>query len=211
MVTKLEPRNLVKLPPELITALGEVSARYGQIEHVLTMTIHRTEELPYAAAFEKVEELKGQKEIRKEVEKLFKQWAIKEFGPVAGADRAKSFKDLLGNWTKLANDRHDVIHCCWSVGIKDKALSGTRKGELLVKEGLPIGITDIQRLGENLKQFLVLLNKATKPGRLSGSEQDIGALPEKFTPDYSLPVSIETNSTAATTLTVSPPTTTEND
>jgi hypothetical protein len=48
-------RQLIGLPPELFAALGEVTARYGQIDHLLTMTIRRTATLSYDKAFEYVE------------------------------------------------------------------------------------------------------------------------------------------------------------
>ncbi|MCH7539713.1 MAG: hypothetical protein IH999_04855 [Proteobacteria bacterium] len=199
MTSNVELRHLINLPPNLIEALGEVSARYGQIEHLLTMTIHRTAEpeLSYDDAFAEVEKLRGGEQHSKRAKKSFNKWAIQEFGEIEGNERAEAFNDLIQNWAALAARRHDVIHCCWSVGIKDKQLSGTRKGKLLTKDGRPFGIKDIEELGDNLTQFVVLLNKATKPGRLSGPEKDIAGLPAKFSPGYIMPPIIETSATAA--------------
>ncbi len=70
MTSNLELRNLINLPPELIEALGQVSARYGQIEHLLTMTIHRTTQLSYDDAFAEVKKFRGRKEIRKRANSL---------------------------------------------------------------------------------------------------------------------------------------------
>ena len=55
MTNERIPARLINLPPELIQAVGEVWVRYGQIEHVLAMTIHRTAAISYDAAFADVE------------------------------------------------------------------------------------------------------------------------------------------------------------
>ncbi len=93
------------LPPELIQALGEVSARYGQIEHLLTMTIHRTAPISYDAAVDKVEELRSREKIRKEAKLSFNEWAIQKFGEIEGNERAEAFNDLIQNWAALTNRR----------------------------------------------------------------------------------------------------------
>ena len=203
MTSKTEPRHLIELPPELIQALGEVSARYGQIEHLLTMTIRRTAPISYAAAVAKVEELRGREKIRKEAKRSFNEWAIKKFGEIEGNERAEAFNDLIQNWSDLADQRDDVIHCCWSVGIEDKQLSGTRRGALLKWGGRLVGIEDVQKLADNLKQFVVRLNTATMPSQLSGPENEIAAMPARFSVNYIMPSGVETSATAASIFTMS--------
>ena len=150
----MELRILINLPPELIEALGQVSARYGQIEHLLTMTIHRTAKLSYDDDFAEVERRRCRKKISKKAKQSFDDWAIKKFGEIEGKERAEAFNDLIQKWTDLAERRDNVIHCCWSVGIEDKQLSGTRKGGLLKRDGRCFGIKDVEKLGNNLTQFL---------------------------------------------------------
>ena len=191
------------LPPELIQALGEVSARYGQIEHLLTMTIHRTAPISYDAAVDKVEELRSREKIRKEAKLSFNEWAIQEFGEFEGNERAEAFNDLIQNWAALTNRRDDVIHCCWSVGIEDKQLSGTRRGELLKWNGRLVGIEDVQKLADNLNQFVVRLNMATMSSQLSGPENEIAAMPARFSVSYIIPSGLETTATAAAIFTTS--------
>ena len=95
MTTNVKLRNLIKLPPDLIDALGEVSARYGQIEHLLTKTIKRTRELSYDDAFAEVKRLGsskcpqdlGRKDIRKKAKQFFDDLAKKPFGEINGKDR----------------------------------------------------------------------------------------------------------------------------
>ncbi len=101
MTKKTEPRHFMELPPELIQALGEVSARHGQIEHLLTMTIRRTAPISYDAAVDKVEELKSREKIRKEAKRSFNKWAIQECGEFEGNGRAGAFNDLIQNWAAL--------------------------------------------------------------------------------------------------------------
>lgn len=199
MTSNVELRYFINLPPNLIEALGEVSVRYGQIEHLLTMTIHRTAEpeLSYDDAFAEVEKLRGGEQHSKRAKKSFNKWAIQEFGEIEGNKRAEAFNNLIQNWAALAARRHDIIHCCWSVGTKDKQLSGTRKGKLLTMDGRLIGTEGVQKLAGNLKQFVVRLNTATMPSQLSGPEKEIAAMPARFSPDYIIPPSIETSATAA--------------
>ena len=204
MTSNVELRHFINLHPNLIEALGEVSVRYGQIEHLLTMTIHRTAEpeLLYDDAFAEVEKLRGGEQHIKRAKKSFNKWAIQEFGEIEGNERAEAFNDLIQNWAALAARRHDIIHCCWSVGIKDKQLSGTRKGKLLTTDGRPVRIEDVQKLGDNLKQFVVRLNMATMPSQLSGPEKEIAAMPGRFSLDYIIPPSVETTATAAAIFTI---------
>ncbi len=196
MASDLELRRLINLPPKLIEALGRVSARYGQIEHLLTMTIHRTTELSYDEAYAEVGGL-GRNDVRKKAKRHFRDWAIKKFRESEGNERAEAFNDLIENWTALAKRRDDVIHCCWSVGIEDEEPGGTRKGDLLTKDGHRFGINEIEGVANDLKQFVLLLNKATEPSFLSGSEKQIAAMPTRFSPGYIIPANIETSATAA--------------
>ncbi len=141
--------------------------------------------------------IRGRPNIRKKAKRSFCDWAIKEFGEIEGKKRAEAFNDLIQKWADLAERRDNVIHCCWSVGIEDEQLSGTRKGELLKTDGRRFGIKDVKRLGDNLKQFVVQLNRATMPSGLSGPEKEIAAMPSRFSPDYIVPPGMETSATAA--------------
>ncbi len=197
MTSNVELRKFIDLPPKLIEALGEVSARYGQIEHLLAMTIKRTTELSYDAAVAEVERLRSRPNIRKKAKRSFCDQAINEFGEIEGKKRAEAFNDLIQNWVDLVDQRDDVIHCCWSVGIEDKQLSGTRRGRLLKWDDRPVGIKDVEKLGDNLKQFVVRLNTATMPSQLSGPEIEIAAMPASFSVNYIIPSGVETSATAA--------------
>jgi hypothetical protein len=100
---------------------------------------------------------------------------------------SEQFNELLKEWiykvdgkyTGLADGRDNVIHCCWST--KSGQVTNTRKGELLEVDGRPFGIEDVEKLADNLKQFMVQLNRATMP--LSGPEEAIAAMPLKFSPN----------------------------
>ena len=203
MTRNLERRNLINVPPKLIEALGQVSARYGQIEHLLTMTIHRTARLSYDDSVAEVDGLRHRKDIKKRAEQFFDDWALQNFGEIEGKKRIDAFHDLIQNWADLAERRDNVIHCCWSVGTKDKHPTGTRKGELLTTDGRPFGIEDVEKLGDNLKQFVIRLNGATMPNQVFGPEEEIAAMPDKFSVRYIMPSNLETTATAAATVTPS--------
>ena len=204
MTAHLELRRLINLPPDLIEALGHVSLRYGQIEHLLTMTIHRTSGLSYEEAYAAVEKL-GREDILEKANRHFRAWAIRKFGQTDGDKRAEAFDDLTQKWPALAKRRHDVIHCCWSIGVDDEEPSGTRNGDLLRKDDQGFGIKEIEDLGNDLKQFVVLLNGATEPSLVSGSQKEIADMPTKFSLGYIIPANIETTATAAAIFTVTGP------
>lgn len=201
MASILEARQLIKLPPVLIKALGEVSARYGQIEHLLTMTIHRTGQLSYNDAVAEVERLKRRKKVNRQAKQCFNAWAINNFGEINGKERAAAFDRLIQEWADLTERRDNVIHCCWSVGCDDNQLTGTRRGKLLTRDGRPFGIKDVKLLGIDLKQFVFQLNRATEPTWVSGPESEIAEIPDRFVPGYVIPAGLETTATAAALLT----------
>lgn len=200
MDEKRELRQLMGLPTQLFAALGEVTVRYGQIEHLLTMTIHRTAKLSYDESYEYVKNMKNQKQC-KEAQECFEEWAKCTFGENEGTRRSAQFNYLLKAWIEndqcLANRRHDVVHCCWS--IKDGQLGGTRKGGLLEVDGHPARIEDVEILANNLRQFVVQLNTATMPETLSGPKEEVAVIPGTFSDSYIIPMGIETSSTCAST------------
>jgi hypothetical protein len=204
----LEFRELTGLPNELVLALGEVTARYGQIEHILTMTIKRTAkpQISWDEAFEHVKKL-NRKETRKKVTELFEQGAISEFGETEGARRSEQFNVLLEVWFDkdggLADRRDDVVHSCWS--IKEGHVTNTRKGKFLKVEGRPFGIKDVENLANNLKQFLFHLNRATMRESLSGPEEDIARFPPTYSQNYIVPTTLVSSSTAAAMPVFTPP------
>jgi hypothetical protein len=193
----LEFRKLTGLPSELVLALGEVTARYGQIEHLLTMTIKRTAkpQISWDEAFEDVKKL-SRKETRKKVKEFFEQGAISEFGETEGARRSEQFNALLAVWFDkdggLADRRDDVVHCCWS--IKEGHVTNTRKGNSLTVDGRPFGIKDVENLANNLKQFLFHLNRATIRESRSGPEEDIARFPPRYSQNYIVPTTLVSSS-----------------
>ncbi len=191
---------LIALPTELLQALGEVSARYGQVEHILTMTIIRTTVESYDEVFAEVanSNLKYRDKICRKVKSCFKDWAVKKFGEAESQQRSGKFDNLIQAWSDLAQRRHDVIHCCWSVIGADKRLGRTRKGKLFHSRS-----EDVAVLGEDLKQFVVLLNKETLTGTLTGQPEEIADLPKKFEPGRRVGPSIETASTITSLITPS--------
>jgi hypothetical protein len=198
MNCELESRSFVDLPTTLIQALGVVSVRYGQAEYLLTLTIKRTsDDLSYDEAFAKVEEIKYGDEVRREVKRRFKDWVQEKFDETEGSRRFKEFDQLINEWARLAERRHDVIHCCWTVGEKDGQLTGTRKGKLLTTDSRPLSIKDVEDLGSDLTQVVFRLNTATKLDWLSKAEKKaITILPPKFKPGWELPSNLETTATA---------------
>jgi hypothetical protein len=162
MAPKAKPkREFVDLPPALIQALGLVSARYGQIEHVLTLTLKRISDLSYDEAFLWVEETKnrGRTDRRKLVRQHFRDWAIGEFGEAEGKQRAKDFHILIDEWVDLAEQRDNVIHCAWTV--EDGQSIGSRRGMLLEIDRQPFGVENVEHLADALTRFVMRLNDAT--------------------------------------------------
>lgn len=171
MPTEYEARDLLNLPAQLFVELGNISARYGQAETILAMTIRRTEEITVEEAWQKVDALWYADRIRKEVKKAFRRWASDEFGSEEGTVRANKFSELIRKWKDYADRRDQVVHCHWSV--KDDVLTGTRKGDLLQWNGHPVGIDDLRELADNLTRIMVQLNAMTWQQGKSAPVEDI--------------------------------------
>jgi len=196
MTANLELRTLFPLPDELYAALGRVSARYGQVEHVLAVTIRRTTGISFEDACAKCRNLRA-KDMRKEAKEAYRAWAVDKHREIDGAKLASVFDDLVDKSGDLSERRHDVIHCCWS--IKDGNVTATREGTLLKWDGKPVTIPDVEKLADNLKQIVLQLNDKTLPGSVTGPEEEIGSVPLSYTPGYKVPDAISVGATATST------------
>ena len=192
-----EARKLIDIPDDLFTAVGKVSVRHGQIEHVFAMTFHRVEDITYTEAFAKVDQLRDRDSIRKAAKHSFRKWAREKLGAEVGGKCADDFDELISMWPGLYSRRDDVIHCCWSTGVDDNQLTGTRKGDLLRNSSHPMGVTDVEHLAEELTEFVFRLNEATKTEAFPGDIKPIVSTTPLGARGIIAPLGLETSSTAA--------------
>lgn len=144
------------LPDEFLDALGQVSARYGQLEHIIALAMKR-----YTPGAD-------WDEIFNEVYKLGRETAAHEalilFGiKVMDQSKEGELNDLLKRASNLAKERHEVIHACWGLDDKTEQLIGSHRGKLT-----PHTTESIKQLAENLFDVTEAIN-------------DITSSPETFT------------------------------
>ena len=158
MAIPTEIHRFDALPPELLLALGKVAAHLGQIEHILALTLRRTDQIEWAEAF-RIARKRDIPEMRKKVLDVFNRWAASKFTEPELSERKSYYDQILSEIERLAKDRNDVIHCAW--GLSDTGqLRATREGRALY-EDRPIELADVVKLGDDLLAALWKLNAAT--------------------------------------------------
>ena len=161
-----EAHRFDALPVRLFIALGRVAAHYGQIEHLLTVTIRRTTGSSWEEAFDRAQKLWARKKLREEVHTKFAAWVDKHYSLSESDSRKQRFSAILDRVTALCEQRDDVIHCAWGINITGE-LRATRKGIALETESRPIDIADVEALADAMLECLHALNEATKDKELS--------------------------------------------
>ncbi len=144
------------LPDEFLYALGQVSARYGQLEHIIALAMKR-----YTSGAD-------WDEIFNEVYKLGREKAAHEalilFGiKIMDQSKEGELHDLLKCASDLAKERHEVIHACWWLDDKTEQLMGNHRGK-----PTPHTTESIKQLAEDLFEVTKAIN-------------DITSSPETFT------------------------------
>jgi hypothetical protein len=90
----------------VLAAVGEISIRHGQLDHVLRMTIKSILNLPVRAALEATAR-QGSKELRERVRKLAKQ----KFGECEALVRLDA---LLDRSRRATDKRNALLHPLWA-------------------------------------------------------------------------------------------------
>ncbi len=157
MTTERNLENYKDLPDELLRDLGNVMARYGQLEYMIVLTILRTtvrsphSDLDWEKVFAEARKLsrKQAEDRAKEGYALLNQAQTSETEFVATLQRAK----------ELSEKRDEFTHCHWYVG-KDGQLVRVRKGK-----AYPVDFAEIEQLGDDLLNVTEAINQFTHPER----------------------------------------------
>lgn len=158
----VEPLDLTNLPAKLVTALGYVSARSGQIEHLLVVTLKRTTDDSWEDVFAHAEGKRGD-ERRREAKQYFKAWAIKESRHNEVPYRTQEFNNVIDRIGQIASRRNVAVHSAWGVS-KSGDVYATNKGKVLRNSaGNPFGIKDVEAIANELHECLYIMNAATDP------------------------------------------------
>lgn len=157
MMTERNLESYKDLSDELFRDLGKVTARYGQLEYVIVVTILRTtvpsphSDLDWEKVF-----AEARKFSRKQAEDRAKvgysrlnQAQTSETDFVATLQRAK----------KLSDKRDEFTHCHWYVD-KDGKLVRVREGT-----AYPVEFAEIEQLGDDLLNVTEEINQFTHPER----------------------------------------------
>jgi len=170
MMTERNLENYKDLPDELFQELGNVTARYGQLEYVITLTILRTtvssphSDLDWGKVFAEAKKFsrKQAEDRAKNGYALRNQAQTSETEFVATLERAK----------KLSDKRDEFTHCHWYVD-EDGKLVRVRQGK-----AYPVDVTEIGHLGDDLLNVTEAINQFTHPE----SNLDITVTEGRFEP-----------------------------
>jgi hypothetical protein len=166
MTESVKPLDFTNLPAKLVTALGKVTARSGQIEHLLVVTLRRTTGDTWEDVFTHAKGKRGD-ERRSEAKQSFKTWAKGKFGEVESGRRIQEFNNAIDRIGRVAARRNSVIHSAWGVDASS-SLYATNKGKLLRSDaGNPLGIRDVEEIADELHECLFIINAATNPNLVS--------------------------------------------
>ena len=158
MTTERNLENYKDLPDELFRVLGNVTARYGQLEYVITVTILRTtilsphSDLDWERVFAEARKFK-----RKQAEDRAKEgYALLNLAQTSETE----FVATLQRAKELSEKRDEITHCHWYVG-KDGKLVRVRKGK-----AYPVDTAEIEQLGDDLLNVTEEINQFTHPERI---------------------------------------------
>jgi hypothetical protein len=137
-----EPHNFESVPDPFNTALGNLTLRFGQIEHLLAAIIHRAT---------------GRKELLSEVRRCFVSWVTSTFDDKEANSRIRNFdrtRTVLG--TALER-RDELTHCAWGIDQQGEVRATRRGGSLLI-DGQPAEQEHIEATTEELWTCFQILN-----------------------------------------------------
>ena len=157
MTTERNLENYKDLPDELFRDLGNVTARYGQLEYIIAVTILRTtissphSDLDWEKVF-----AEARKFSRKQAEDRAKKgYAMRNQAQTSETE----FVATLQRAKKLSDKRDEFTHCHWYVG-KDGKLVRVREGK-----AYPVDFAEIGQLGDDLLSVTEAINQFTHPER----------------------------------------------
>jgi len=155
-----ELHDFENAPDEFEFAMGKLTRRYGQVEHLLALIIHRATEEPYDQVFARFSDrrdLRNRKALIRAARQGVDNWARAKLGAEEAVIRVREF-DRIQNQVKDALKRRDELtHCAWGEDPQG-VLRATRHGSLLVLDGRPADQQHIQDTAETLWSCFKTLN-----------------------------------------------------
>lgn len=139
---------------QLLAAVGKISIRHGQLDHVLRMTIKSITGLPFNEVFEATRR-QGSRELRIRVKKLAKQ-RLGEGKALIGLEA------LLDRSQRATDKRNEKLHRVWAYNLEGDAV--TRDEE---HNWNPIPeIAELEKIATELADIAYRLNHARLDGFL---------------------------------------------
>lgn len=148
------------LPDELYSALGRISARYGQIEHIFALTLKRANLRDWDDAFDFVKNA-SRKQVKNEVLEGFEIWANKYFKHQELKTEIDEFTKLMQNWSNLHGQRNKATHCAWGLNDIDELMRSYQGKFVKEKSGKAL-IKRMEALADKLEKLAYDLNRATQ-------------------------------------------------
>lgn len=157
-----EPHNFENLPEALVAALGKLTLRFGQVEHILAAIIHRTTQEPWDEVLKRLgTDLKPRRELLSEARRCWVDWASSTFNDMEADERKRKF-DRVRNKLGVAMERRDELtHCAWGID-KDGYIRATRRGGPFLINDRPAGQDHIEATAQELWCCFRILNEISR-------------------------------------------------
>lgn len=136
------------LGDDLLKVIGQIVVSFGQLEHIVAMTIKRTSPSMTLAEAEALTD--GIVERSTRAQENFEIWAMNQ-------DLEGDFGKLIEKVHKIARRRNDVVHALWGKDPEGR-VRWQRKGG-----GTKIEINRLKQLRDDIRLLAALITGATRP------------------------------------------------
>ncbi|QLH37814.1 MAG: hypothetical protein HWD60_00740 [Defluviicoccus sp.] len=150
--------NFENAPDAFDAALGKLTRRFGQVEHLLATIIHRTTGDDWSDVLARLgSDLRDRGNLLKEVRRCYVEWVAKTFNETVSGERISDFDRIRNNLRDALVQRDQFTHCAWGYDASGN-FRATRRGKPLIIGQHPADDSDIERVSENLWKFFMVLN-----------------------------------------------------
>ena len=136
------------LGDDLLKVIGQIVVSFGQLEHIVAMTIKRTS--PSMTLAEAVALTDGIVERSTRAQESFERWAMDQ-------NLESDFRQRIEEVSRLARRRNDVIHALWGRDTEGR-VRWQRSGK-----NIGIEINRLRLLRDEIRLLAAAITEATRP------------------------------------------------
>lgn len=157
-----ESYNFENAPDGFDAALGTLTRRFGQMEHLLATIIHRMTREDWNGVLARLgSDLRDRKKLLQEVRRCFVNWAESSFEGTERDRRIAKFDRIGNDLRDSLVQRDQFTHCAWGYDAGGQ-FRATRQGKPLIIEYHAAGREDIERTSNELARCFKVLNEISR-------------------------------------------------